>query len=242
MARLPGLIRALALHDRRGEKTIAHIARQVRDAGLISSTKRGVGASSMTFADAATLLLAVCGDSSPQGAVVAVGNLRSLEPRPWDTVDALKREDLPERLEFLRGKMSFSETVERLIAHAPAIASWQSEYVSGEEPQESAASEAEYSMQRMVGKLAGFGPASAGYARLVRVVCYVPGVAAEVHLGRPWRQLEEDDAFHEYYAAPDGWNVSASGEDDASDCLITIEVGLPILLALHNAVVGEGET
>ena len=53
MARLPALIEAIARHDRRGQATIAHIARQVRDEGLIRSSKRGVGAAIMTVKDAA---------------------------------------------------------------------------------------------------------------------------------------------------------------------------------------------
>jgi len=239
MARLPALIRAIAQHDRRGEKTIAHIARQVRDAGLIASTKRGVGASVMSFADAATLLLAVCGDNSPQGAVTAVHNLRALQPLPWDDNDRMKREDLAEPLWFLRESMGFAGAVERLIEHAPAVARWQANY-RGKERRRDGMSEAEYSAFRMNEKLAAITSSGApGYGRLVRVISYVPGTAAELHLGSPWLGLEEDDAFHEYYA-PHGRAESDSSDMAAtSDCLISVEVGLPILLALHAAVVDE---
>ncbi|PIB90496.1 hypothetical protein CSW62_02270 [Caulobacter sp. FWC2] len=235
MARLPGLVRAIAEHDRRGEKTIAHIARQVRDAGLISSTRRGVGASIMAFSDAATLLMGVCGDSSPQGAVAAVHHLRSLQPLPWDRVDRMKREDLAPSLAFLRDTKGFAGTLEKLIEHAPEVERWHGTYAAKASEQEGL-SEAEFSARRVAKKLtSAVKRGTPGYGRLVRIVCYVPGVAAEIHLGNPWLSLGEDDAFHEYYAVPD----RAAEDADATlmDCSITIEVGLPTLLALHEAVV-----
>lgn len=245
MARLPALIDALARNDRRGQATIAHIARQVRDNGLITSTKRGAGASVMTFADAATLLLATCGDSSPQGAVAAVHNLRSLVPHPTDPNRDMQREDMPEWMDFLREKIGFAEAVERLIANAPAIAAWHASYVEDWEQPVQGVSEAEFSMQWMVIKsVAAGGSFRPGYARALRVVSYVPGLAAEIHLGRVWKRLEEVEAFHEHYAPEVAWKqVSVTeGEGGAqeamqqTDCLITIEVGLPTLLALHDAV------
>lgn len=237
MARLPSLVRAIAEHDRRGEATIAHIARQVRDAGLISSTRRGVGASVMTFTDAATLLLGVCGDSSPQGAVAAVHNLRSLQPLPWDRVDRMKREDLSPSLTFLRDSTGFAGTVEKLIEHAPEIELWRKAYAA-KVAQQDGLSEAEYSARRVADKLASaVRNGTPGYGRLVRVVCYVPGVAAEIHLGSPWLSLGEDDAFHEYYAAPE--RSADEPEIALMDCSITIEVGLPTLMALHDAVIRQ---
>ena len=244
MARLPTLIDALARYDRRGRPTIAHIARQVRDAGLIVSSKRGVGAAVMTERDAATLLLAVCGDSSPQGAVAAVHNLRSLVPDPNDTLRDTQREDMPEWMEFLREKISFADAVERLIANAPLIAQWHETYMEEWEEEAQGVSEAEFSMQWMVVKSNAAGGAfRPGYARALRIVSYVPGLAAEIHLGRPWKRLEGIEAFHEHYAPADAW-VGAVSDDGArrsnssgeTDCLITIEIGLPTLTALHAAV------
>lgn len=240
MARLPALIDALALHDRRGRPTIAHIARQVRDAGLIASTKRGAGALVMTFAEAATLLLATCGDSSPQGAVAAVHNLRSLVAHPDDPNRDMQREDMPAWMDFLREKVSFAEAVERLIANAPAIAKWHEAYMKDWAQPASGVSEAEFSMQWMVVKSAAAnGSFRPGYARALRVVSYVPGLAAEIHLGRVWKRLDEVEAFHEHYAPASAWG----GDPDdftptmpQTDCLITIEVGLPTLMALHDAV------
>ncbi len=239
MARLPALIDALARHDRRGYSTIAHIARQVRDNGLILSSKRGVGAAVMTVKDAATLLLATCGDSSPQGAVAAVHHLRSLVPHPDDPNRDMQREDMPTWMDFLREKVGFADAVERLIANAPAIAEWHEAYMLEWEQPTSGVSEAEFSMQWMVVKSAAAGGSfRPGYARALRVVSYVPGLAAEIHLGRPWKGLEEVEAFHEHYAPVEAWEAAPASEamPSQTDCLITIEVGLPTLLALHVAV------
>ena len=239
MARLPALIEAIARHDRRGQATIAHIARQVRDEGLIRSSKRGVGAAIMTVKDAATLLLATCGDSSPQGTVAAVHNLRSLVPHPDDSNRDMQREDMPAWMDFLREKVGFADAVERLIANAPAIAEWHEAYMTDWEQPTGGVSEAEFSMQWMVVKSAAAGGSfRPGYARALRVVSYVPGLAAEIHLGRPWKRLEEVEAFHEHYAPAEAWSGPSKAEDAPAqtDCLITIEVGLPTLLALHAAV------
>jgi len=77
MARLPALIDALTLCDDRPRGTIDHIARTMREAGLIQTTKRGRGAAEMTARDAAALVLGLYGlaDASPdaiaQGQVLA---------------------------------------------------------------------------------------------------------------------------------------------------------------------------
>lgn len=67
MARLPALIDALTLCDDRPRGTIDHVARTLREAGLIQTTKRGRGAAEMTALDAAALLLGLYGlaDASP---------------------------------------------------------------------------------------------------------------------------------------------------------------------------------
>ena len=102
----------------------------------------------------------------------------------------------------------------------------------------------------VVKSVAANGSFRPGYARALRVVSYVPGLAAEIHLGRVWKRLEEVEAFHEHYAPAGAWEIDAAGGDPPasdgdsptrpqSDCLITIEVGLPTLLALHDAVTSD---
>lgn len=246
MARLPALVDAIAQHDRRGHATIAHISRQVRDVDLIESKKRGAGASVMTFSDATTLLLGAYGNLTPQGAVEAVENMRSLQPSPWDKIDRMKREDLPEELAFLRKRLSFADTVEAMLANAPALAAWQRRYMSEWLGVTQGLTEAEFSMERAAAKLRAANTyAVLSPARVIRVVCYAPGLAAEVHLGRLWMQLEEDDAFHEYYAPPTAWATKRALSDETLEidpregALATMEFGLPTLLALHRAVVGK---
>ena len=67
MARLPALIDALTTCDERPRGTIDHVARTLREAGLIQTTKRGRGAAEMTPRDAAALVLGLYGlaDASP---------------------------------------------------------------------------------------------------------------------------------------------------------------------------------
>lgn len=238
MARLPALVDAIAAHDPRERPTLAHIARQVRNAGLIESTKRGAGAARMTFRDAATLVIGAYGDTNPAGAVGAVERMRAFTPEAPDMLAANKAEDLPEHLIWLRDAGGFADTLEKMIERAPELQSWAKQYVdfwSGA----SGLTEADYSMRRAANRLRlpaiGFTPA---FARAVRVVFHQPALAAEIHLGWVWRELEEDDAFHQYYAHPDVWTADRPAGDVREDNLITMEVGLPSLLALHYAVAG----
>ena len=244
MARLPALVDALVPHDPRSKATLAHIARQVRDEDLIDSRKRGAGAAVMTFADAATLLMGAYGSATPQGAAEAVNNLRVLQPAPWDKTDRTRHEEMPERLGFLRKRMSFADALEALITNAPALAIWETEYLrSFPLADDKEMSAAEYSMQRTMWKFQNSRVfATLPLARVVRVVCYAPGLAAEVHLGLIWRQLEEDNSFHEFYAPAQAWKPSLAGsssEDGRRETALTImEFALPTLLALHHAVAG----
>lgn len=236
MARLPNLVAALAEHDRRGKPTIAHIARVVRDDDLIASRTRGVGASVMTMADAATLLMGVIGDSSPGGAAAAVKSLRELRPLPWDDHDRRRQEDLSAPLQFLKGRRGFAETLTLLIEHAPQLNDWAKQFnVSATGRPAVGLSVKEASLERGAKKFQAAGVAGLpAYDRAVRIISYVPGVAAEIHLGMPWDQIEDDDSFHEYYCHPNLWSDGAA----VTDSLCTMEVGLPSLLALHKAVQG----
>ena len=236
MARLPNLVAAIGNHDRRGKPTIAHIARLVRDNELIASRTRGVGAAVMTMTDATTLLLGVIGDSSPGGALAAIANLKALRPLPWDKIDEMQREDLPEVLQFLRPRRGFAETLEQLLVHAPQLAEWARGFSpdAAEQVLHSQSSQ-EVSILRGANKFRAAGVSVLPpYEKPIRIVSYVPGLAAEIHLGMPWDQ-DHNDGYHEYFCHPDVW----SNGDAVTDCLCTMEIGLPILLALHKAVVGD---
>lgn len=233
MARLPALVDALAEVDLRGHASLNHIARLVRDAGLITSTKRGAGGANMKYEDAATLLMAACGDINPLGAVSAAQRLQELEPVPADAVRAMQREDLPAHFEWLRAPTSFATTLTRLIEHAPQLAAWERSYLPGE-PENAAGRtlETEFSVTRAINRFAegGFLP---GLAKPIRVIFYAPGIAAEIHLGWVWDDLAETDAFHEYYAPP---KPSDPVSESAPDVMFPVEIGVRTLLALHHAV------
>jgi hypothetical protein len=91
MAKLPALVRALLPLDGREYPTLDLIARTVREAGLISTTKRGSGASEMTARDAANLLIGMHAVQSPKLAAHAVVQFRPLRrlARPDGEADAL---------------------------------------------------------------------------------------------------------------------------------------------------------
>ena len=224
MAGIPALVEALAPLDPRGRATIAQFSREVRNAGLIKSEKRGRGGATVTFKDAATLLLAVCGSPQPSGAAEAVQRLWSLRLTADDRIDRLKRADLPERLAFLGDRLLFGETVERLIENAPVLEAWAEEYLANwfpDEPQQSAAA---FSMNRMAVRNGG-----RGAAQPVRIVCYFPAPFAEIHLGFPWAALDEDDAYHGYFGRPA--EVSGAG------VTMSIEAHVEALVSLHRAVI-----
>lgn len=234
MARLPGLVDALAEVDHRGHASLNYIARLARDGGLITSTKRGAGAAKMDYQDAAALLMAACGDVNPLGAVAAAERLKTLEPIPADTVGSMQREDLPSHFEWLRKPTSFATTLTLMIQHAPQLAAWEEAYQAGAAGGEGGVSEAEFSVTRSIHRLAqgGFRP---GLSKPVRVIFYAPGVAAEIHLGWVWDDLTETDAFHEYYAPPKAKGFEPDDEP-APDVMFPVEVGVRTLLALHEAV------
>ncbi|RTL86893.1 MAG: hypothetical protein EKK29_08055 [Hyphomicrobiales bacterium] len=96
MAKLPALVTALSECDGRERKTIDHIARLIREAGHISTTKRGSGASEMTARDAANLFIGANGCDSPNEAPLAIDRFRSLilhrsYTRPGCDVEAFNR-------------------------------------------------------------------------------------------------------------------------------------------------------
>lgn len=77
--KLPGLVKVLAEGDERGEATLNHIARMIREAGHLPTTKRGPGASDMGVREAANLLIAVSGSDVPTNAAAAIEQYRSLQ-------------------------------------------------------------------------------------------------------------------------------------------------------------------
>lgn len=232
MARLPALVDAIAENDWRPESLIQHFGKTVREAKLILSDKPGIAAADMTYADAATLLMAIGGSHNPAGAEQAVENLRALVRRPWEKLDRMKREDMPAELQFLRPDMAFTGVLETMIEKADDLVTWERGYLAGWDPDEEGSAELR-SMEGIVAKATqGLAPIVPGYAKALRVVFYQPGLAAEIHLGRSWKRIDEDDAFHEFYVAPAGRFDVRVPKDNVG----TIEIGTSTLLALKKAV------
>ena len=117
LARLPALIGKIAPLDGRSVETLAHIARIIRERGLMATTKRGVGAAEMTSRDAANLLIALNGAQHPQEAPEAVQYYRTLpltrqsDPGKGYPASAYKVLNAP----------NFGEALEKLIDIVPVL-------------------------------------------------------------------------------------------------------------------------
>ncbi|HEX4196219.1 MAG TPA: hypothetical protein VHZ26_02130 [Caulobacteraceae bacterium] len=111
MARLPALIDDLAKHDPRGRATVEHVARVVREAGLIQTTKRGRGAADMTVSDAAALLIGLCCTEVPKDAPDAVREFKEMEPTKLFS----RRHYFPREFASVMGAQTFGLALEQLI-------------------------------------------------------------------------------------------------------------------------------
>lgn len=116
MARLPALVDALAAADGRPRGAIDHVARAVREAGFIQTTKRGRGAAEMTAEDAAALLIALYGARDPASAAEAVQAFAALpRVRPTDRV----WKDLPDWLASLQRARTCLQALSAVIEATP---------------------------------------------------------------------------------------------------------------------------
>lgn len=118
MARLPALIDTLSTHDARGRPTIEHIARLVREAGFIQTTKRGRGAAEMTEADAAALLIGLNAIEMPTDAARQVSIFRDLTIQKATPIAS---GPVPAELEPLVQARTFREALETLITAVPFL-------------------------------------------------------------------------------------------------------------------------
>lgn len=125
MAKLPALISALDLTSQRERSTIEHIARVIREAGFIPTTKRGPGASDMGAREAANLLLAVAGSDLPKDAPIAVDSLRSLERLGRSYPD----DGIPEVFAGVHAATDFGTAVEALIDNAARISAFGRDFI-----------------------------------------------------------------------------------------------------------------
>lgn len=238
MARLPTLVEALSREDGRGRATIAHVARRLRDTGHIISSKRGVGGALMTMRDASTLLMGCYADLSPHGAPEAVERAQALQPLPYTAFDKDKLAELPAELAFLKRRMSFFDSVTALMENAPALEVWfnNNKRAWALPDQLKGLEAAEWSMLQGPWKFRAAGAVNLpADSRPIRIICYAPGFAAEIHVGLQWAQLEgESSPYHNHFIVPD--RLRESLPQARSSTSVTLEFGLPTLLALHRAV------
>lgn len=121
MARLPALLEAIAKVDGRERATIDHYARLIREAGLIPTTKRGVGASAMTVREAANLLIGLNAAETPKDAPSSVIRVRSLLANAGFVARWLRQSEWSPVFEGLREARTFGDALERLIDATPAL-------------------------------------------------------------------------------------------------------------------------
>lgn len=218
MARLPALVKAISDHDDRPVTLIGHFARVLRTEGLIVSNKAGLGAPTMTYQDAATLLMATLGASAPAGAAQAVVNLRQLEPWLDNAVQGRKGGPLAPMIDA-----GFATTLAFMIEHADKIADWEQAYRSHRDAIRHLSSAAAV-MEAGLGR-----PLS---HRAVAISCYSEGYAAEVRLGL--LQAYGEMPFREFYRPGPKSQVHTVAEYREN---VGIRVtGVQTLLALKRAV------
>lgn len=232
MGKLSDLADAIAGASEPERARARHVARLVREVGLILSPKSGSGAAPMTYRDAAVLLMATHGDPSPAGAIAAVRNLLTLQPRRWNGADEdARRPERSSKLSFLQPHLSFADALTALIENAPALEEWRAKYKARHAEADPSTSAEGVSMERLLEQLdRAHEPLWPGYAREVRVIFYAPGIAAELQLGRQWEWVDDPDVLHEYYTGPE------PPQPEPDDTLTSKEVGIATLLRLHKAV------
>jgi len=126
MARLPALVDALATLDGRPRGAVDHIARALREAGLIQTTKRGRGAAEMTALDAAALVLGLYGlpDASPEAIAQAhaLAGLKRGKPTRMGLPTG-EHDPLPAELRPLASAPTLLDAVAAVIELGPILRS-----------------------------------------------------------------------------------------------------------------------
>lgn len=126
MATLPVLVTAMAEVDGRDRKSVEHLGRVIREAGYITSGKRGGGAPDMTVREAANLIIALNGADMPKDAPTAIDRFRSLKQWYRGTADDFRARsdeysDLPKPLQDVMDVHTFGEALEAVIEDVPEM-------------------------------------------------------------------------------------------------------------------------
>lgn len=118
MARLPQLVEVLGKYDTRGTPAIEHIGRLIRQAGYIQTSKRGRGASEMTAADAAALILGVHISDSPAQCIEKMPLFAKLRARD---LPQIPRGVVPEVITLISAKRDLISAVACAIENVPQL-------------------------------------------------------------------------------------------------------------------------
>lgn len=117
MSTLPVLVTALAEVDSRDRATIEYFARTIRQAGYITTGKRGMGAAKVTAREAANLLIALAGAESARDAPVEIDRFRSLcKFDPGEPGD-----NLPQVIKDVMNSDTFGEAIDVLVEGTPEL-------------------------------------------------------------------------------------------------------------------------
>lgn len=226
MTRLPGLVSALAVADNREQATLDHIARVIREAGMIPTTKRGVGASSMTAREAALLLIGANASEAPKDAATAAEYYRLLLGRNYHRVGDL--EGIYARIDEAA---NFGDAIEVLISGVPEIVASLAGYID-DAYGESHTTEQLGELKRLLlhGELAGV---EVVFSKpfpfaTIRIVCWPAG---QQQVQYEWRYFVNAELLNDYPRVFNG----------GSDRKVSVTIGLPTLLSLYRALNPEAD-
>jgi hypothetical protein len=122
MARFPKLVDALAEVDGRPRGVLDHMAREIREAGLIQTTGAGWAAAQMTSLDAAHLILGVYGSSGRGDAAEVSGILGGLRRTPLNFLLVETHPHLHPLVRVIADQPTLAEAVAAVIELGPELA------------------------------------------------------------------------------------------------------------------------
>lgn len=218
MATLPQLVSAITEVDGRDRAAIDYAARVIREAGFISTAKRGGGAAEMDFTAAANLLIGLNGADSPKDTPAAISVFRTLK------ASHSVGDDLPDSLRAVSARETFGEALEEMIERAPELARLGFEFIrSGVRPEQ----------VDLVTKgfLRGDGPVRFIVEMrrfFARMTLHADGLTNPIQWEARFYLDPEDTRFRSNYSG--------------ADRRVRVEFSLRTLLTLWCAVAGEDET
>ncbi len=130
MAKLPAMVTAMSQVDGRERKTIDHITRTIREAGYITTGKRGSGAAEMTVPEVVNLIIAMNAAESAREAPIEIDRYRSLRQiaeigKGQRGSNQLQRyEEYPQAIKDVMDVHTFGEALETLVEGVPSLVQW----------------------------------------------------------------------------------------------------------------------